>query len=116
MITQWIEVDESSDDIVYCDGSGDGGIDIAYLNRGEGADEGAEEGDSWYLVQSKYGKAFAGSGTLLQEAKKIIDTLDGKRNNLSSLAQDLLERLLTFRSKASERDKLILVFATVCRS
>lgn len=112
LITQWIDVDESSDDIVYCDGSGDGGIDIAFLNRGESVDESSEEGDTWYLVQSKYGKAGADSRTLLQEAQKVIETLDGKRNNLSSVAQDLLERLLTFRLKASDRDKLILVFAT----
>jgi hypothetical protein len=112
LITQWLDVDESSDDIVYCDGSGDGGIDIAFLNRGESVDESSEEGDTWYLIQSKYGKAFAGSKTLLEEAQKIIDTLDGKQKNLSSLSQDLLERLLTFRSKASERDKLIIAFAT----
>ncbi len=112
LITQWLDVDESSDDIVYCDGSGDGGIDIAYLNRGESSDEGTEEGDSWYLIQSKYGKAGADLKTLVLEAQKIIDTLDGKQKNLSCLTQDVLERLLIFRSKASERDKLILVFAT----
>ncbi|MEG4213843.1 AIPR family protein [Microcoleus sp. Pol14C6] len=112
LITQWLDVDESSDDIVYCDGSGDGGIDIAYLNRGESVDEGTEEGDTWYLVQSKYGKAFAGTGTLLIEAEKIIETVDEQRNNLSSLAQDLLERLINFKLKASERDKLIVIFAT----
>ena len=75
LITQWLGVDESSDDIVYCDGSGDGGIDIAYLNRGESSDEGSEEGDTWYLVQSKYGTAFRSSGTLLEESQKVIDTL-----------------------------------------
>lgn len=112
LITQWIDVDESSGDIVYCDGSGDGGIDIAFLNRGESVDEGNEEGDTWYLVQSKYGKAGADPKTLLLEAQKVIDTLDGERNNLSSVAQDLLERLRNFKSKASERDKLTLVFAT----
>jgi len=112
LITQWLDVDESSDDIVYCDGSGDGGIDIAYLNRGESVGEGTEEGDTWYLVQSKYGKAFAGTGTLLIEAEKIIETVDEQRNNLSSVAQDLLERLVNFKLKASERDKLIVVFAT----
>lgn len=112
LITQWLGVDESSDDIVYCDGSGDGGIDIAYLNRGESSDEGSEEGDTWYLVQSKYGTAFRSSGTLLEESQKVIDTLEGQRKNLSSVTQDLLERLLNFRSKASERDKLILIFAT----
>ncbi|MBW4671848.1 MAG: AIPR family protein [Cyanomargarita calcarea GSE-NOS-MK-12-04C] len=113
LIAHWLDVDESSDDIVYCDGAGDGGIDVAYLNRSQSiVDEGTEEGDTWYLVQSKYGKAFTGLATLLIEAQKIIDTLDGKRNNLSSLAQDLLERLLNFREQASERDKLVIVFAT----
>jgi hypothetical protein len=73
LITQWLDVDESSDDVVYCDGSGDGGIDVAYLDLGEVNDEGTEEGDTWYLVQSKYGSAFAGSATLLQESQKVIE-------------------------------------------
>lgn len=112
LITQWLDLDESSDDVVYCDGSGDGGIDVACLHRGEMNDDGTEEGDTWHLVQSKYGSAFAGSGTLLQESQKVIDTLDGRRSNLSSLAQELIGRLSEFRSRASERDKLNLVFAT----
>lgn len=112
LITQWLDLDESSDDVVYCDGSGDGGIDVACLHLGDVADDGTEEGDTWYLVQSKYGSAFAGSGTLLRESQKLVDTLDGKRTNLSSLAQGLLERLCEFRARASERDKLTLVFAT----
>jgi hypothetical protein len=29
LITQWLDLDETSDDVVYCDGSGDGGIDVA---------------------------------------------------------------------------------------
>src|SRR6266446_10266915 len=91
LITQWLDLDESSDDVVYCDGSGDGGIDVACLHLGEVSDDGTEEGDIWYLVQSKYGSAFAGSGTLLRESQKVIDTLDGQRNNLSSLAQGLIE-------------------------
>src|ERR1043165_65483 len=99
LITQWLDLDELSDDGVYCDGSGDGGIDVACLQLGEGSDDATEDGDTWYLVQSKYGSAFAGSGTLLRECQKLIDTLDGKRANLSSLAQDLLERLTEFRRR-----------------
>jgi hypothetical protein len=113
LITQWLDLAESSDDIVYCDGTGDGGIDIACLHRGDDSDESTEEGDTWYLVQGKYGSAFSGTGTLLREAQKVVDTLDGNKPNLSSLAQGLLERLSTFRAKASDRDKLVLVFATV---
>ena len=108
LLTQWLDIDESSDDLVYCDGSGDGGIDIAYLHRGEGENA----GDTWYLIQSKYGSAFKGSTTLLAESQKIIDTLDGQRKRLSSLTQSLLERLTTFRQQSSELDHIKLVFAT----
>jgi hypothetical protein len=101
---------------VYCDGAGDGGIDIAYLHRGEGHDaegDGRAEGDTWNLVQSKYGSAFSGPNTLLEESQKVIDTLDGKRGKLSSLAQGLLDRLSNFRRQASDLDRIVLVFGTV---
>ena len=115
LVTQWLDIDKDSFsiDVVYCDGSGDGGIDIAYLDRGD--DEESPEnvsGHTWYLVQSKYGSAFAGSITLLQEGQKVIDTLDGRRHRLSSLAEELLERLNMFRTTSSERDRIVLVFAT----
>lgn len=115
LLTQWLDISDASDDLVYCDGAGDGGIDIAYLYRGD--DEGnsepnAGEGHIWYLVQSKYGSAFAGINTLLAEGQKVIDTLDGQRSKLSSLTTDLLERLNGFRRQASELDRILLVFAT----
>lgn len=114
LVTQWRDVDDASSDLVYCDGAGDGGIDVAYLDRGddEGATESNAVGHSWYLVQSKYGSAFQGTTTLLQEGQKVIDTLDGKRTNLSSLAEGLLERLITFRNGSSEHDRIVLLFAT----
>ena len=61
LLTQWLDIDSSSEDLIYCDGSGDGGIDIAHLERGDtGEDEGAAAaGDIWYIVQSKFGKSFA---------------------------------------------------------
>lgn len=116
LLCQWLDIEDSSDDLVYCDGAGDGGIDIAYLYRGEGQDaegEGRAEGHTWYLVQSKYGSAFAGSMTLLEESQKVIDTLDEKRPRLSSLAQALIERVSNFRRQASELDRVVLVFGTV---
>ncbi len=115
LLTQWLDIGTSSDDLVYCDGSGDGGIDVAFLDRGDAGDEvseGVVAGDTWYIVQSKYGKAFQGTSTLLEEGQKVIDSLDGKRQRLSSLAEGLLGRLLNFRGQATERDRLSLVFAT----
>jgi hypothetical protein len=71
ILTQWLDVDDDTEDPVYCDGAGDGGIDIAYLHRKEAADGGGDGdsqamGDSWFLVQSKYGSAFKGVTTLLE--------------------------------------------------
>ena len=116
LITQWLDLDEATDDIVYCDGAGDGGIDIACLHRADAPDvqdgDGQTEGDVWYLVQSKYGSAFRGTSTLLEESQKVLETLGGSRPNLSSLAQGLQQRLFVFRQQASELDRLVLVFAT----
>ena len=114
LVSQWLDTSEQTADFVFCDGAGDGGIDVAILDTGpdESNDETAETGHSWYLVQSKYGSAFSGPGTLLGEGQKVIDTLDGKRPRLNSLAEGLLERLKNFRNSASQVDKIILVFAT----
>lgn len=112
LVMQWLDFNEDTDDIIFCDGSGDGGIDIAYLQRGDALEDNANEGDTWYLIQSKYGSAFAGKDTLLIEAQKVIETIDGKAKRLSSLTNDLLERLQMFRASASSKDKLVLVFAT----
>lgn len=99
-----------------CDGSGDGGIDIAYLSRADidnGEQDGqSEEGDTWYLIQSKYGTAFQGSETIISEGRKVISTLAGDNTRLSGQVQQLLGRLKTFMEQASERDRIILVFAT----
>jgi hypothetical protein len=115
LLSQWLDIGDASDDLVYCDGSGDGGIDIAYLDRTDAEPaEGAEqvEGDTWYLVQSKYGTAFQGDETLLSESVKVLDTLTGRRAKLSSLAGNVLERVQIFLRSASELDRLVLVFAT----
>jgi len=114
LISQWLDFTEdveSPDDIIYCDGTGDGGIDIACLQHGDDAEDNSNGGDTWFLVQSKYGSAFSGVKTILEEGQKLIDTIDGKRNNLSSLAAGLVERLQIFRKQASEKDKLVLVYA-----
>lgn len=113
IVADWLDADGDTLDITYCDGAGDGGIDVAILERGSLDEDGVPSGDTWYLVQSKYGKAFAGDSTLVEEGLKVIDTLDGKRANLSSLAEGLLEKLSNFRASAGESDRIVLLFATV---
>ena len=116
LVTQWLGVTEEDDDLVLCDGSGDGGIDIAYLRRADidvSEQEGqSEEGDTWYLIQSKYGSAFQGHETVINEGRKVISTLAGKNTHLSEYVSQLLRRLTTFMQKSSDRDRIILVFAT----
>lgn len=112
LVTQWLDASEAGTELIYCDGAGDGGIDLAVLDVGSDEESDSQPGHIWYLVQSKYGGAFQGPTTLLVEAQKVIDTLDGKRSKLNSLAEGLLERLALFRSQASNNDKIILVFAT----
>ena len=117
LVTQWLDVTADDNDLVLCDGSGDGGIDIAYLHRAdlEDAEQQGQsaEGDTWYLVQSKYGTSFQGPETIISEGRKVIATLAGENTRLSEHTTQLLGRLETFRQQASkERDRIILVFAT----
>lgn len=117
LVSKWLGVTTDDDDFVICDGSGDGGIDIAYLERADSSSEekGTEttEGDTWYIVQSKYGTSFTGRDTILQEGHKILRTLEGSSQNLSDVSRQLLEKLNQFRQQASDADRIVLVFATV---
>lgn len=116
LVSQWLDLNEEAAEVVFCDGSGDGGIDLACLIQGEESAEGQpREGDTWYVVQGKYGTAFQGDDTLLKEGRKVIETLSGHRKNLSSLSDNLRDRLLIFQKSISDRDRLVLVFATVDR-
>lgn len=118
LVSQWLGVDADDADFIICDGSGDGGIDIAYLQRSDApaesqsSDANAIEGDTWYLVQSKYGTAFSGSETITQEGLKVLRTLNGESPNLSDISRQVLEKLDTFRAQASDADRISLVFAT----
>ena len=118
LVSQWLDVTTDDDDFVICDGSGDGGIDIAYLQRADrsadeqGKDPDTIEGDTWYIVQSKYGSAFTGSDTILKEGNKVLSTLQGNSQNLSDVSRQLLEKISQFRLQASDADRIVLVFAT----
>ncbi len=110
LFAEWLDLAED-DEAIFCDGSGDGGIDLAVLERGE-SDETGSVGDTWYLVQSKYGCAWAGPDTALQEGLKVISALSGDRK-LSSLSTAVCDKLTTFRQQAGENDRIVLTFATI---
>jgi len=73
------------------------------------------EGDTWILVQSKYGSSFTGSETISAEAQKLFATLEGKREKLSSLSAELVQRLRNFLVNRGAKDRLDYVLATTNR-
>ena len=109
ILRDWEELGDTVE-IIYCDGAGDGGIDAAVFVPHE-TKEGAE-GDRWMLVQSKYGSAFKGADTLFAEAQKVFSTLEGRRENLSSLSDDVVKRIRQFLSQAGADDRLEYVVVT----
>jgi len=112
ILGDWLDFNAETEDIVFCDGAGDGGIDVAFLVLGDTTEDGSQDGNTWYLVQSKHGSAFAGPATILIEGQKVIDTLRGHRENLSSLGSEVSERIRNFINDAGPNDRLTLVYAT----
>ena len=116
LVTQWLNVTTDDDDFIICDGSGDGGIDIAYFQRAD-ADVGDldefEDGDTWYIVQSKYGTSFTGEKSIRDEGHKVIDTLQGQNPNLSHDTEQVLAKIGAFREQKSDNNRIVLVFATL---
>jgi hypothetical protein len=110
ILRDWHEIDDATAEIILCDGSGDGGIDAAVLMKADPDEE--IEGDSWMLIQSKYGSAFAGASTITLEAQKLFATLEGKRQSLSSLSAELVRRLQNFLENKGPTDRLEYVLAT----
>lgn len=112
IIGDWLDFNADAEDVIYCDGSGDGGIDIAYLMLGDILEDGSSEGNTWYLVQSKHGSAFNGKSTILIEGEKIIDNLNGDNDRLSSIGDEVSRRVRNFIACAGDNDKLKIIYAT----
>jgi len=110
ILRDWHEIDAATAELILCDGAGDGGIDAAVFVA-EDPSEGIE-GDTWILIQSKYGSSFTGSETISSEAQKLFATLEGKRETLSSLSTELVTRLRNFLSNRGAKDQLEYVLAT----
>lgn len=113
ILRDWHEIDSATAEVVLCDGSGDGGIDAAVFVAEDTAE--GIEGDTWILIQSKYGTAFTGPDTIASEAQKLFATLEGKREKLSSLSTQLVARLRNFLANLGPKDRLEYVLATTKR-
>ena len=113
ILKDWIDFNEEADEIIFCDGAGDGGLDAVYYQPGDKTEDNASDCDTWYLIQSKYGSAYQGEKTLIEETQKIINSIEGLNPHLSNLSEDIIERLNNFRTSTKEDDKMVFVFATV---
>jgi hypothetical protein len=113
ILRDWQEIDWATADITLCDGAGDGGIDAAVFVAAD-PNEGLE-GDTWLLIQSKYGTSFGGADTIGIEAQKVFATLEGKRERLSGLSDQLVSRLRNFLENRGPKDTLEYVLATTDR-
>ena len=111
LFSQWQNIEDNTS-FIYCDGCNDGGIDIAYQKAIQD-EQGDTLGKTWYIVQSKYGTSYSGTGTLMTEATKIFNTIEGINTHLSETVQSLVFVLKLFFETAANEDKLVLVFATV---
>ena len=112
ILGDWLDFNSETEDIIFCDGAGDGGVDVAFLVLGDMLEDGNHEGNTWYLVQSKHGSAFSGSSTILIEGQKVLDNLRGNRPNLSSIGEEVSNRIRNFIANKGPNDKLKLVYAT----
>lgn len=117
LASDWLEVDPDSDEFHHIDGSGDLGIDIAYLYEGksESDDESDEQnvGDTWYLFQCKYGTAGLGVGMVRDELRKMFDAITGS-STASVVAATTLVKLRNFVQHQGEpKDRVVLIIGTV---
>jgi hypothetical protein len=112
ILGNWLDFNSETEDIVICDGAGDGGIDVAFLVLGDTLEDGNHEGNTWYLVQSKHGSAFSGTSTILIEGQKVLENLRGNRPRLSSLGEETSNRIKNFILNRGINDKLKFVYAT----
>lgn len=119
MISDWLDPTEAMlAESEYCDGPNDGGIDFAILIEGDDQNNENESneasGNTWYVIQSKYGTSYSGTSTLWDEAMKFFRTLTGNAINLSEPSKKIQNKLHIFIKGAHPgRDKLIFTFALV---
>ncbi|MCS7086131.1 MAG: AIPR family protein, partial [Bacteroidia bacterium] len=112
LVCDWLDIEPSSGDVSVSDGASDGGIDVAVLQQNSeiGEDDGQ---DIWYLVQSKYGSAFSGAGTVYEDGMKLIETIVNPNAKLNADSARIVERVRRFIENHGDKDKLHFVLATV---
>lgn len=118
MLRDWNEIPFDSDDTIVLDASKDGGMDAVYLHKGKDdtsvdvEDEDDDQGDTWYVFQSKYGE-FINASMISKEGNKVLETIDAKGTKpLSNAARHVRDRITNFLKKKSNADRIYFVLLT----
>jgi hypothetical protein len=114
LFTQWRDISDASDDLIPCDDPADAAIDMAYFERAEPDTENVS-GDTWYVVRCKLGDTIQGTETILEDGRKIIDSLAAPSEPLAAKAggvTQMIRQFLTSADSGEGRDRLVLVLAT----
>ena len=117
LASDWLEVDSDSDEFHHIDGSGDLGVDIAYLHEGKSeSDDDYDEqvaGDTWYLFQCKFGTAGTRSGMVRDELRKMFNAITGD-SAASAKAETTLTKIRNFvQHYGAPEDTVVLIIGTV---
>ena len=116
LASDWLEVDPDSDAFHHIDGSGDLGIDIAYLHEGwSEADEESDEqtaGDTWYLFQCKFGTAGAGARMVRDELRKMFEAITGNSASSATAATTLTKIRNFVQHHGAPEDRVVLIIGT----
>lgn len=111
-----IPEDEEDDKFYPIDGSGDGGIDIAYFMEGEkdeGDPDGGDEPDTWYIIQGKSGNQKIDAALVRKELEKIKNAFTYKHNT-SNKANEVINQIKQFTQapNTEKGDRVVILFAT----
>jgi len=107
LVTQWLDASEAGTEIVYCDGAGDGGIDLAVLDVGSDDEADSQSRFLFYMVAINLLKDVMNRHQLRTDNRAVSEALarvlldDASRDALLGHAIELIDTYFTQGSEES---------------
>jgi hypothetical protein len=111
LFTQWRNISDPGDDLIFLDAREDIGFDLAYLERGDSA-VGTLTGDTWYFVEAKLGDHVESGDLLLRNWMRFVDLLARKSAIKPGSFLTRISEFLSIAQTDDRADRLVLVIAT----